>query len=67
MNNPKNVPGTGKGMGRGGGQGRMGGIGKGPGGSCICPNCNSKVTHERGVPCFEIKCPNCGTTMTRVR
>ena len=59
--------GAGGGAGRGGGKGRGmgGGRGMGPGGNCVCPNCGEKVPHERGVPCFEVKCPKCGTTMTR--
>ena len=41
--------------------------GKGPSGYCICPNpdCNYKVKHQRGTPCATIKCPKCGTKMTR--
>jgi len=54
--------GQGKGQGRGG---RMGGRGAGPGGDCICPNCGNSVPHERGIPCTQMKCPKCGTAMTR--
>jgi len=58
-------PGTGRGRGRGGGRGRQGGRSLGPGGSCICPQCGATVAHQRGVPCYSLKCPNCGTQMTR--
>jgi len=40
----------------------------GPGGfpsNCICPNCGLIVPHERGIPCFQTKCPRCGSPMTR--
>jgi hypothetical protein len=59
-------PGTGRGLGRGGGRGRMGGgSGAGLGGECICPNCGLRVTHQRGAPCYQIRCPKCGSPMTR--
>jgi electron transport complex protein RnfB len=59
--------GAGGGQGRGAGQGggRGGGFGGGPGGFCVCPACGQKAPHQRGVPCFEVKCPSCGTIMTR--
>jgi hypothetical protein len=58
-------PGTGKGLGRGGGRGRMGGSGLGAGGECVCPNCGYRAPHQVGSPCYEIKCPKCGTPMAR--
>ena len=58
-------PGTGRGQGRGSGRGRGGGFGTGPGGFCVCPNCGERATHELGTPCYEQKCPKCGTAMTR--
>jgi predicted Fe-Mo cluster-binding NifX family protein len=68
-------PGTGRGMGQGAGQGmgqgqgmgRDGGFRAGPGGYCICPNCEERVPHELGFPCFDNTCPKCGTVMTRER
>jgi len=58
-------PGTGRGMGKGGGRGRGGGFAKGPGGNCICPKCGEKVSHQLKTPCYEQKCPRCGSSMTR--
>jgi hypothetical protein len=56
----------GQGQGQGRGPGRMGGPkAAGPGGNCICPNCAHKVPHKAGQPCYEVKCPKCGTQMTR--
>jgi hypothetical protein len=60
--------GGGQGGGRGGGRGpgRMGGSkAAGPGGYCICPNCGHKVKHTLAKPCFLMKCPECGSRMTR--
>jgi predicted Fe-Mo cluster-binding NifX family protein len=57
--------GSGGGMGRGGGRG--GGSRPGPGGFCVCPSCGQKAPHQQGIPCLEIKCPQCGTVMTRER
>jgi len=42
-----------------------GGRGLGVGGNCICPNCGYKKPHVRGMPCFNEKCPKCGSKMTR--
>ena len=57
--------GGGRGLGRGGGQGRRDGSGAGLSNSCICPDCGEKAPHQRGIPCFEQKCPKCGKTMIR--
>ena len=59
--------GTGRGAGRGSGRGRMAGFAAGPEGACVCPRCGKKVAHKAGVPCYQVKCPECGTTMTRQR
>jgi len=67
MPNGRPGPGRGLGIGRGMGRGRMGGFGLGPGGNCICPACGATTPHQRGVPCFTIDCPKCGTKMTRAR
>ena len=59
--------GGGGGRGAGGGGGRMGGTraGVGPGGNCLCPNCGAKAPHTPGVPCYTVKCPECGSAMVR--
>ena len=60
--------GAGRGMGRGGGgRGRMGGFAAGPGGYCVCPKCGYKVEHQVGIPCYQQKCPKCGSPMIRER
>ena len=60
--------GGGQGGGRGGGQGGgRGGFRPGPGGFCLCTSCGHKAPHQQGVPCFEMKCPQCGAVMTRER
>jgi predicted Fe-Mo cluster-binding NifX family protein len=62
------------GRGSGGGQGgvsrgRSGGSGPGAQAgrtdSCICPACGTKTPHERGVPCTQVSCPQCGKPMVR--
>lgn len=30
---------------------------------CVCLKCGTEVTHKKGVPCSDIKCPDCGTSM----
>lgn len=59
--------GGGGGRGQGGqGRGRMGGpFAGGPSGSCICPKCGYKETHQMGVPCTQKKCPTCGIALSR--
>jgi len=57
--------GMGRGAGGGAGRGRMGGKGLGPAGECVCPQCGEKAPHQRGIPCYEQKCPKCNTPMTR--
>ena len=47
------------------GRGRMGGQAAGPSGECVCPKCGNRVPHERGVPCYRTRCPECGAGMTR--
>lgn len=59
--------GGGAGGGSGGGGGRGGGFRQGPGGFCLCPACGHKLPHQQGVPCIEVKCPQCGAVMTRER
>lgn len=39
--------------------------GQGPGGSCICPKCDYKTPHQRGVPCSSLKCPECNINLER--
>lgn len=38
----------------------------GSGGECQCPKCGKSVPHQRGVPCQEEHCPDCGAKMLRV-
>ena len=59
------MQGGGQGKGRSGEPGRMGGKAMGPGGDCICPFCGTKKAHQRGIPCYQMTCPNCGKKMTR--
>ena len=40
-------------------------LGMGAGGRCVCPKCDVKVPHRRGLPCQEEQCPNCGVRMMR--
>ena len=47
------------------GRGRMGGFGAGPEGECVCPKCGYRMPHRRGIPCYQEKCPKCGSAMTR--
>lgn len=47
--------------------GRGGSLGAGPGGSCKCLICGYETDHVAGQPCNQQVCPNCKTTLTRVR
>ena len=38
----------------------------GEGGECICPKCDTRMAHQRGVPCQDERCPECGAKMLRV-
>jgi len=60
-------PGTGRGMGQGRGMGRMDGNRPGavPSGSCVCPSCGAKISHEAGAACYGLSCPKCGAKMVR--
>jgi cation diffusion facilitator family transporter len=40
-------------------------IGSGPGGSCFCSKCGYKTEHQKGVPCSTLKCPRCGSVLSR--
>ncbi|MDP8287643.1 MAG: hypothetical protein RAP03_13295, partial [Candidatus Electryonea clarkiae] len=53
--------GMGRGQGRGAGQGR----GLGPQGDCVCSKCGKSMPHQRGVPCTDMKCPECGALVVR--
>lgn len=58
--------GGGRGQG-GGGRGRGGGNqpGSGPGGTCVCPNCDYSKPHQVGEPCYRSTCPKCGATLIK--
>jgi predicted DNA-binding protein (UPF0251 family) len=67
---PRAGRGQGRGLGRGAGRGRMGGpFAAGPGGTCLCtnPECKNEVPHAAGQPCYQTKCPKCGSPMIRRR
>ena len=53
----------GSGRGRGRTQGNQPGIGLG--GNCVCPSCGKIMQHQRGVPCNQMSCPDCGAKMIR--
>lgn len=50
---------------RGAGNSRAVGAGARAAESCICPACGAKAAHERGIPCFQMNCPQCGKPMVR--
>jgi hypothetical protein len=37
----------------------------GEGGYCICPKCEKKMAHQQGIPCQDLKCPDCAVKMLR--
>ena len=51
--------------GAGQGRGRGGPSSAGPGGNCVCSQCGYKAPHQQGQPCNQVKCPKCGSQMTR--
>lgn len=34
-------------------------------GKCICVHCNTRIDSEKGKPCRENNCPECGKKMMR--
>ena len=52
---------------KGQGRGRLNGnrAGAGHGGNCLCPNCGHAAPHQQGIPCYNMKCPKCGSKMVR--
>jgi NAD-dependent SIR2 family protein deacetylase len=34
-------------------------------GTCVCPKCGVRVSHQPGLPCQEDRCPKCGAKMLR--
>ena len=59
--------GRGGGFGGGGGGRRGGGPGRGRAGNCVCAKCGKVIAHQRGAPCTQIRCPDCGAMMVRQR
>jgi hypothetical protein len=47
------------------GRSRRGFESGGPPTSCICPECGMVLPHQPGIPCFQTKCPQCDSPMTR--
>jgi len=48
---------------QGGGQAGAGAAQSGRSTLCICPMCNTTVTHPIGVPCSSLTCPVCGSRL----
>ena len=61
----KGQGGGGQGLGKGSGRGRNNGSALGTGGSCVCAKCGTKIPHQQGTPCTQLKCPECGNTLVR--
>lgn len=57
----------GRGEGRAQGPGTRAGFTAGPGGRCVCPRCGKTLVHQRGTPCYQATCQDCGIPMTRER
>lgn len=60
----RNLNGVFIGNARGEGKG-VGGPAQGDGGTdtCICPDCGATATHDRGTPCVDMTCSECGSKM----
>lgn len=54
-----------KGLGKGISRGKNKGGAFGTGGNCICVKCGTKVSHQQGIKCTTLKCPDCGHSMIR--
>jgi len=39
--------------------------GQGSAGVCVCPDCGYEEKHQRGNPCYQKKCPECGAGLIR--
>jgi hypothetical protein len=50
-------------------QGGVQALGPGKGGdeadSCLCPACGAKTDHQRGIPCLQVTCAQCGKSLVR--
>lgn len=57
--------GSSRGRGQRVGRGKRGGAGVGAGGECVCTACGVVQPYRTGVPCYEMKCPECGAPMQR--
>ena len=39
--------------------------GKGPNGYCVCSKCGYRTSHQREIPCSNLKCPTCNINLKR--
>lgn len=39
--------------------------GQGSVGKCVCPECGYEENHQRGNPCYQKNCPECGAGLVR--
>jgi len=37
----------------------------GQGGYCVCPKCDTKTPHRKGIPCQDEQCPECDAKLLR--